>query len=440
MIPHQIRPAKWLQASIYLGFCAALYPIAKLPPGTRAWAYITVHIALYIVMLWSWRTSSREKGLGGLILVGLAARLILVEAEPFTSEDVWRYLWDGAVALGGWDPYRLSPDSESLQYLGNLWHLPPSNREYVSLYPPLAMFTFMGVAAHGAASALLVWKVILTLASILSMLIMLSILRTYKREQHFSLIALNPLLILESGVGAHVDGLSLLWVSALLWALSKARFPLAGGFVGLGILTKLTPIIFLPAILAFTTQRQRLRVVTALGLVLSLGYVASLLAGWEAIGSLGTFVQNWRFGAPISASLRWALGEERGSFLAIALAGATYMGLLMAEALKTPSANEQFLRMVKAMFLGGTVFLLSSPVAFPWYWMILVPLLTVRPSWLGLLCVGAAPLSYEVVALYDSQGIWAPHPWPLWVLGTGALLGFWLDAKGPKLSTKDLRL
>ncbi|HET9766401.1 MAG TPA: hypothetical protein VFS60_06120, partial [Thermoanaerobaculia bacterium] len=45
-------------------------------------------------------------------ILGAAAllRLLLVPLPPTLSSDVWRYLWEGRIAAGHGNPYRLAPD------------------------------------------------------------------------------------------------------------------------------------------------------------------------------------------------------------------------------------------------------------------------------------------------------------------------------------------
>ena len=51
------------------------------------------------------------------MLVAVGARLPLLLLPPLLSEDVWRYVWDGAVQLAGRDPYADAPLNAALDAL-----------------------------------------------------------------------------------------------------------------------------------------------------------------------------------------------------------------------------------------------------------------------------------------------------------------------------------
>src|SRR5690242_21550545 len=59
-----------------------------------------------------------------LILLGaVALPLIAARQPPTSSDDVYRYLWDGRVQLSGIDPYRYPPSAPQLRPLRDdgLW-------------------------------------------------------------------------------------------------------------------------------------------------------------------------------------------------------------------------------------------------------------------------------------------------------------------------------
>ena len=43
------------------------------------------------------------------ILFGVFFRLALIPSEPFLSDDIYRYLWDGKVFVAGINPYEYAP-------------------------------------------------------------------------------------------------------------------------------------------------------------------------------------------------------------------------------------------------------------------------------------------------------------------------------------------
>ena len=56
-------------------------------------------------------------GLGSVLLVAVLARLVLLDAPPTLSDDIYRYRWDGRVQLAGVDPYAYPPNHPTLASL-----------------------------------------------------------------------------------------------------------------------------------------------------------------------------------------------------------------------------------------------------------------------------------------------------------------------------------
>ena len=65
---------------------------------------------IYLVLLWLIPRSGEERRLLVLIVgVGLAIRALAMFSTPILEDDFYRYMWDGAVVAGGYDPYRYAP-------------------------------------------------------------------------------------------------------------------------------------------------------------------------------------------------------------------------------------------------------------------------------------------------------------------------------------------
>ncbi|RME96154.1 MAG: hypothetical protein D6773_17530, partial [Alphaproteobacteria bacterium] len=87
-----------------------------------------------------------------IILAGVVMRLLLFASEPVLEDDYQRYLWDGALAANGLNPYAISPKAAQLAaressvgrladqsglVIGRINH--PGLR---TLYPPVAQGAF----------------------------------------------------------------------------------------------------------------------------------------------------------------------------------------------------------------------------------------------------------------------------------------------------------
>ena len=117
---------------------------------------------------WGWHLLAAALVFGGLAwwvcrdlgTVSLPALLVITVAVqatgllvfPLTSDDIYRYVWDGRVQLAGIDPYRFVPLDPALAFLRDAQLFPPGgapaiNRPGVhTIYPPGAQAVFTAVA------------------------------------------------------------------------------------------------------------------------------------------------------------------------------------------------------------------------------------------------------------------------------------------------------
>lgn len=163
---------------------------------------------------------------GGVLLVAALVRLPLLAVPPTLSDDVLRYLWDGRVAAGGFNPYRLAPDDPRLAPLrDDLWRRLP-HRQVPTVYPPLAVAAF-SIAARLPAPVT-VWKAAVTAVDLgaVALLGALAAARGVSRAR-VALYAWNPLVALEVAGMGHVDALGVAAVVAT--ALLLVRRPRGSG-------------------------------------------------------------------------------------------------------------------------------------------------------------------------------------------------------------------
>ena len=159
--------------------------------------------------------------------------------------------------------------------------------------------------------------------------------------------------------------------------------------LGLAIAVKFLPVVLLP----LYWKRVRIRDAALAAAVVGLLYVPFLNHGRIPIGSLGTYVQTFRFNGPVFAALdRWCL---RSCWLGLAVLAdwstATWLR----------SDRPSGLRTLFAWPMAAS--LLCAPAVFPWYLLWLVPFLT-SPSTLLII-------------------LWTVSIIPTYVSGTGEHLG-----------------
>lgn len=385
----------------------SLFGVCQLPQGGRATPYMMVHVGLMVLMIAIWHTGKAlaNSDQRRVIWLGLALHVALAFVPPFTSDDSERYVWDGAVAVAGYDPYALAPNAPELAALHKAWRTPAGTDTYPMLYPPLALALFSTAALAGPRHASMYWQAFVTCAALALIMMVLATLWRTDALRNAPLVALNPLLLLEAEVGAHLDVFAALFVAVAVWAVVAGRGYLIGVGLAAGVLVKLSPAVALLAVAFNFHARPRNSFTKILGsalVVIVAGYGLALGIGLHPVGWLGAFVLGVRFGSPL-----WV---------------EPYTGIAAAVALGGTLAWRHRTDALRTMTIALTTLLACTPVIFPWYLLVLVPLWAMRPSAFGMLWMLTLPLTYEVLDAFERDGTWTPATWPLAVIAGGWIL------------------
>jgi alpha-1,6-mannosyltransferase len=333
----------------------------------------------------------------GLILAAIWHVPFLVTA-PGPDDDIRRYLWDGRLQHLGYNPYFVIPADPANAHL----HTPETrmlnNPEVPSPYPPGAQLFFRGVTAiHESVYAL---KIGFVLCDFAISLVLLVVLRSSGQGEHWVLAyAWNPLLATEVAGTGHVDivGAFLLLVSAA--ALLRRWRALAAVAFALAVSVKFVPIVLAPLL----WKRIRIRDAALAAVVFGLLYLPFLDHGRIPIGSIGTYVQRFRFNDPVFAMLESVASPQVVAALA-ALAGLFTAVWLRKKAEAWPSDTFAW-PMAASLFF--------APVLYPWYLLWLLPFLR---------SASTLPLMIWTVSIVPTYYVWhlrtIGKPWvvPGWVL------------------------
>jgi alpha-1,6-mannosyltransferase len=398
-------------------------------PTQKIWSYIALHLILGLLMTFYVFAAKGVKVQRDtwLWVVAALSRLIWIGAEPYTSEDMWRYLWDGAVLVEGFDPYHFAPIAPALEQLRQYWPLPPSNTSIPTLYPPLALALFAMASWVGAEGAFWAWKLMLALVSLGILAVMAILCQRLQKQYLLGWVALHPLLILEAGVGAHLDTWVALWLILALLAWQHKRAGWTGVFLGLGVITKLTPLVFVPFFAITWRDRQRYVFGASLLSVVFGAYLLAGLWGLSALGSLGHFITHWSFGSPFMSLLSAFVPPMLARWLS--LAGLVFaLSYHLWRSQKICAAEDPNIAALSSMLLYGiAIFWFFCPVVYPWYLMPMVVLWALRPNVWVWCWMMSFPLTYEVVISYTLEKRWEPALWPLIVLVSATALGAGVD-------------
>ncbi|MGA8313139.1 MAG: hypothetical protein WB755_24150 [Terriglobales bacterium] len=289
------------------------------------------------------------------------------------DDDIHRYVWDGRLQRLGYNPYVVVPSDPAVKGLHTAETRNLNNPDLPSPYPAGAQLFFRAVTAiHESTFAM---KVAFVICEFAIVLVLLDVLRCTGRQPHMVLaFAWNPLLAIEVAGSGHVDivGALLLVVSGA--ALIRRWRATAAVGLGLAIAVKFLPVVLLP----LYWKRVRIRDAALAAAVDGLLYVPFLDRsffnhGRIPIGSLGTYVQNFRFNGPVFAALARVVPPQSLVGLAV------LVGFVTATWLRGRSAAPELSPDLFTWPQFGwpmAACLLCAPVVFPWYLLWLLPFLT----------------------------------------------------------------
>lgn len=367
-------------------------------------------LTLGMVLIWLNTDSTNQSQFYWLVVLGLACRIAILPVEPYLSNDVYRYLFDGYIAGIGLDPYLVSHDDPRLSSAVTQWSPPPEHLKYPTLYPPLAIFLLSSISHWGPDIAFILWKLLTFLASTGVMLLGGWQLRQLNLLRHFPLIALSPILIFEAGIGLHLDIFCALFVLTAVALFYRRHYKWCGLLIGLGTLTKLLPlVIVVPLITTLKKWDKSVKLLSSVIITILVGYGLAFLAGWQPVGSLQVFLEKFRFGSLLYFVFEPLLGLVITSSISVI---ATILGMLAIAftALRFKHNQERIALLTQSALLLP---LITGPVVYPWYLMSVIPLLAVYPSRVVLVWISLQPLTYEVLTQFICCANWQPHVWPM---------------------------
>ena len=317
----------------------------------------------------------------GLILGGaLLLRALLLPLPPNLSHDSWRYVWDARVFLHGYSPYAIAPGAPALQPLRDFIFANSRYRNVPSLYPPGAQYIYM-LSYLIVPSSLYFLKFVFVLFDLGSCVLLMRLLARRGLDPARALLyAWCPVPIVEFALQGHVDVLTITFtLLAALTAEDRSRKGrvLTGFFVGMGVLTKIYPIVMLAAIVRLREWRRDWLLVLTCLLTIVLGYLPFYILGHGQIfGFFSTYASEQGQNAGIIQLLVFQFGHTRGLPLAtivtqehivalVLLAGASLLVFLLRQ-------SERISLAAGTLILFGLILAVSSHV-FPWYTPTLLP-------------------------------------------------------------------
>ena len=383
MQPNQRVNAKTAIALVFLGAVSmALYRAGLSASGVSGIRFFMtvafIQSALYLLAAWI-IVRSRPANSTLLIAILFAAifRLSILFAPPYLSDDIYRYVWDGRVQAAGINPYRYIPAAPELAQLRDDAIYPRINRRELAhtIYPPAAQLVFflttrISESVVWMKTTMLIFELIIVWA-IAQLLTLLG-----RPRQLLLLYAWHPLVIWEFAGSGHVDAIAIGFIALAFLAWHKRSNFGAGFMLACATLTKLFPVVLLPAML----KHGRWRTALVFLATIVAGYLAYLSVGLKAVfGSVPVYTKEM---GVITGQQFYALslvhklfGLELSS-LSYMIATVLVMGALGLWVLARGARSEDTLKHAKVLATATTI--LFAP-HFSWYFCWLVYFLCFTP-------------------------------------------------------------
>jgi hypothetical protein len=353
----------------------------------------------------AWAATDSAGARRRLVCWALALKVAALACPPFFEDDYWRYLWDGYMTHRFGSPFGRSPElffndqsvpAEWAAVLGGINH-----PELPTIYswPLQAAFA----AAHAVAPAAL-WP--LRVLWLLVDAVVVLLLARHAPWRGFALYALSPLVLYQTTIAAHPDGL----VGALLLLAAVCTIPWIRGFlIGLAAACKIgAATALLPQLAA--RQWQALLAAVCAGAAI---YVPAIVSGQHELAVLGQFGATWRFNGPVYELWRLIASDEFARAASAVSLAACWLAMLIRR--QRPPVESYLLAL-----------LVCSPVFNAWYLLWLLPLAALRPrpgTWVLSLTVLFSYATTWRLGLSNEQ-LYELPAWGMWAqFGPPALIG-----------------
>lgn len=368
-----------------------------------------------------------------ILATALLARFLLLPSGLIQENDVYRYVLDGQVLLAGENPYGQSPLELSLlppESLKQALSDPKADEaisrvgyaEIPTLYPPAAQAAF---AAGGLISG---WhwiglRILFTLVDLaLIGLLVLLLNRLGSSPARVLLYAWNPLVLKEVTNSVHVDVLPAFFVVLLLsclermWVRGGWRWLLAAaGAMAGGVLSKLYPILLLPAAFRFISRvsggTKALTFAAGSLAAVALAYLPFSPVGLDALTEgLRSYAERWRMNQGAFDLLEALLPQPRFACGLLILVIAVAVPCVRLRSRTSPADLIQACQWVLLFWF------LLLPASFPWYAVVLAALLPVTSRFAlttpAIVALSGAAGLYYLSFYYEYRSL--PEVWWTW--------------------------
>jgi hypothetical protein len=241
----------------------------------------------------AWNGSSSRRIMLVIGAVAALARVAIMFAPPYLSSDIYRYVWDGRVEAAGINPYAYAPSDPRLEPLRDSDIFPQIGSPYApTIYPPVAEAIFLAVTR--VSESVTTMKAAMVACEIAVFVLLVRLLAVEGLPTARVIVyAWHPLPLWEFAGSGHIDAALIAFCVAALWAARRGRDGHTGLFLAGAALTKLYPIILLPALY----RRWGWKMPAAFAAAVGVAYLPFISVGSRVLGFLPGYAAQEGFDA-----------------------------------------------------------------------------------------------------------------------------------------------
>ncbi len=387
-----------------------------------------------------------------LVMFSIVFRLLFLFATPNLSQDFYRFIWDGRMALEGFNPYLYTPDYiinqagtkiKSAQELYN--GMGSLSASHFTNYPPINQLCFVVAnlfPGQSILSSVIGLRLIIIAADIGTIYLGKKLLERLKLpSSNIFWYILNPFIIIELTGNLHFEGVMIFFLVWSLYLLHFGKWKWAAVVLACSISVKLIPLMLLPLFFNhFKSSQAHNKPTTFLDTIKHLN-LPQLVAFYTIVIStiillfipffsmefvnnysktVGLWFGNFEFNASIYYLAR-AIGYAITGYNEIAIIGKILpiISILIILGFSFFKDNSNLQKLITSMLLVFTLYLFLSTTVHPWYIATLV-ILSVFTNY-------KFPLVWSVVVILSYLAYTNPtFSENLWVIGIEYIIVFTL--------------
>jgi alpha-1,6-mannosyltransferase len=345
------------------------------------------------------------------IIIGLSIRFVLIFVLPSLSDDFYRFIWDGRLLNHGINPFLELPS----YYINNdlygdfltldIYHQ-LNSQNYFTVYPPVLQGVFWLATycfPNSVLGSVIIMKLVLFLLEAGSIYCIIQLLRHFKQPENAVLLyALNPVVMLEIVGNLHFEGIMIFFLLLFLLFFVKNKKHLSAVSIGIAIVAKLLPLMFLP----FLIKRLKWKSIVyflIVGLTIILLFAPLLNQAFltNISESVGLYFQHFEYNGSVYYILRWLGFQLQGfnmiGFISPILALSVFSLVIYTTFFKDKMTSKE---LPFYMLFALTAFYLLSTTVHPWYITTMIALSTLTRFrypviWSGLIFLTYINYGYE---------------------------------------------